>query len=147
MKESLLILNGQRYKLSQLLVIANTAPTIGINATDINDGSNSEHRVSFEPATPIANDHQPMLPIVFKQHGKFTVLLGETLIKDGMNKVRLLSTPALKKARLPDPNTLTIPPAPIQPSYSAEFANRPRVTLTSHERPNRYPARPFKREK
>lgn len=116
-----LTLAGHEYDVELLKRVSGTAPKIEVNLSDINDGSNPEHKPKLSDPFEIDD------VIFYKQHGKMTVLLGdvEKNTKDGKVKGKLLSGPVIKKARLDSPAFFQQPTV-ATPRYSEEFNNRPR---------------------
>jgi len=96
---ALLVLNGAKYRLHELLGQVNAAPVIEVAVTDINpfrdaahyhggsEDVNPEHIVTFE-GLPVTDENAPLpreliAPAVgivfFKQHGKMTVLINQEM--------------------------------------------------------------------
>ncbi len=142
-KESnvMLLVGGFAHHVKQLLQYGAAGPLIEIPINEINDPLDeqfkAEHTVEFKPHTT-EFDAAPVL--FFKQHGKYTVLTGKDVVAQHILEKktaitgRLLSTPAMKKAR---PVVVAVPtPTPVPAaSHPAEFANRPRF---DDERTGRY---------
>lgn len=109
-RKTLLILNGVPHHLDQILRALAAAPTVEVDPATINPAegpnTNPEHVVSLSPATLDYDDKQV---VFFRQHGGFTVLLGKGKVKhyrEGGAKIikgKLLSTPVMKKTRVPEP--------------------------------------------
>jgi hypothetical protein len=120
--------NGVRYAYQQVLKLGKTGPKTFITADEINIvgtlEENPEHIVTItgiDPEVAIAET------IVFKQHGKFTVLVADKYLQDaiantkpftGRFKVNIISTPSLKKAKLDQDKPIVAP---------AAYANHPRM--------------------
>ena len=110
-QSAIMFFNGSQYTLANIVALGKIGPTINIQIEDINlyEGPNqkTEHVVVFNPPqqNPAADDGSI---VFYKQHGRYTVLLGKNtlvskiLVKDFTNNIkgRLISTPALKKARI-----------------------------------------------
>lgn len=105
---NVLVLNGARYRLEEVLQQAKLAPIVTIKAEDINpfdDKQLPECIVSYEPSVPQMELNGVLF---YKQLGKYTVLSGRKHIElakttpgyKGEHIGRLLSTPVLKKARV-----------------------------------------------
>ena len=140
--ETLVVLGGVKYLLSQLLQQANLGPKIVVKTADLNPmvpGSQfPELAVTIEGNAPMRDPH----PVVFyKQLGKMTVVLGrdqvQKLLGDGKAEIsgKLLSGPAIKKAKLPDPAI---------ERHNQEMANQDRFNDRHYsdgygDRPRRYP--------
>ena len=75
-----LVFNGHRHKLTSVIGLGKSGPPIAVDINDINDFKNfaeateinEEHIVTFEGQAD--DDHQEVF--FYKQHGKYTVLLG-----------------------------------------------------------------------
>lgn len=91
-------LNGSKYDLTKVLAVAASAPRVTLRGLPINGRSGParpEHKVTFHNGEPPAAKEV----IIFKQHDGYTILFGEDLYANPADTARLLSTPALKKAR------------------------------------------------
>ena len=142
-EEQVLCLAGNKYSIPALITIGMSGPTIKIKENELNgidDQFIEDHTVTFEPASIKEEmDSKPL--ILFKQHGKYTILLGQAFIDKIKNSKnhngtfvgKLVSTPALKKARINilEGETIIEETSSIVSSnkqrYDREFANNPRI--------------------
>jgi hypothetical protein len=145
-----LIVNGKKHHLHLLLNQRSSIPRIDVEVAMLNMDKAAK-LVSFEPAYPEADDLEPM---VYKHEGQFILLVGKTKIDKIMTegcaffRAHLVSSPALKKARIveevtapvnDDPeqgyvgNRIRLPDAvQVRPAYKTPFgsydSSRPRRT-------------------
>jgi hypothetical protein len=131
-KEAVLVFNKNRYQLDRLILLGKAGSTIAVGVADINPFSETKE-INPDHVVTIENSNEPIDftgPLYFKQHGKYTVIIGQNYvteaIKSGkaMIKGRLISTPALKSVRI-NPEQ-PVPVAVIAPTYPPAFSNRPR---------------------
>lgn len=142
-----LVLSGSRHRLVEVLQQAKMAPTIKVKVADLNDGTNPDHVPSVTPPAPTAFATGV---VFYKQHGKYTALLGQAHIEQLMAQKgftgeitgKLLSSPSLKKTRIeeipvqhradyhrPDGSYNQAPyprPRPPYRDQNNQYANRPR---------------------
>jgi hypothetical protein len=137
-QKPVMMFGGVAHYLDQVLAAAKAGPLIEMNIDDANlktiQQTPPNELVEFIPPQPELNNGEV---IVFKQNSLYTIFTGKDKVWERLHgngsqimKVRLISTPALKKTRVPDPVAeyipATIPPKP----YDSAFANRP----TFHKR-------------
>ncbi|MNU19614.1 hypothetical protein D3C71_78450 [compost metagenome] len=137
--KTLLLLNSVPHRLDAVLRSIHGAPTIEIDLATVNVSEgpkvNPEHVVVLRDAVLAkAPDYSALHKgqvVVFKQHGGFTVLLGKDKVAEyraqGLTKIKgkLLSTPVLKKCRVPEEPAPQIRPEPFYRDPDG-FTNRPR---------------------
>ena len=135
--KTLLVFNGVKHYLHLVQSIGSTGPSAGIDVADIDLKTEP---VFENPSNYVGGETDPVL--FYKWEGKFIVLSGRsrvrTAIADKQTKIkgRIISSPGLKKARVPAPNTEPATPAAAPaPTYDKQFANRP---YFSEERTSRY---------
>ena len=137
-KGKLLVFQEKKYDLTKLLAVVGDAPHVEIKYGDINMEPGPDTSVVL---SNLDTTDAPKVVTFFKWEGKFVILTGHAqaiaqlpepkkITNDCLIKGRLLSTPALKKARIveyvgppPTPN-----PIPAQP----DFGNRPRWKTNSN---------------
>lgn len=118
-----LVLNGARYRLEEVLQQAKLAPVVTIKYEELNpigDGQLPECVVTYEPPLPQMGDNGVLF---YKQHGKYTVLSGANRIEQaraekhykGEHIGRLLSSMVMKKTRVevPEPVREVRPANPV----------------------------------
>jgi hypothetical protein len=145
--KTLLILNGVPHFLDAVLRSVGASPTVEVDPSTINlsegPNVNPEHVVVLRPAVTDYDDKQI---VFFKQHGGFTVLLGKDKVAHykaagaKIIKGKLLSTPVLKKSRVPEVPQQEFRQQP-EPFYrdSQEVTNRPRLRDNSSYASNSQP--------
>jgi len=146
--KTLLLLNSVPHFLDAVLRSIHAAPTIEIDLATVNVSEgpkvNPEHVVVLRHAVSTkvfdySALHQGQV-VVFKQHGGFTVLLGKDVIaksrEAGVTKIKgkLLSTPVLKKCRVPQEPVSQIRPEPYYRDPDG-FTNRPRMSGSTGNMP------------
>jgi hypothetical protein len=110
-EQRVLVLGDAEYDLDAVIKIGASGPLIKITAEEINETNNGqypEHVVAFKPEAVSEEMNNRSSMLFYKQHGKFTILVGrETYDRlkteknfPGTVSGRLLSSPALKKAKL-----------------------------------------------
>lgn len=112
----MLVLKGQKYNLNQLLGAVGTAPIVAVNESDLCTYDVIESEITFINTTrsaagaAFAAKGERNCILFFKFEGKYLVLVGDAAIaanrgmkeygKNPVHSGRLISTPALKKARI-----------------------------------------------
>lgn len=103
-KNTILTVNGAEHNLLLMLKTASTGPLIDVKVNELAlDSDIPDNRVLYTPHN--ADIHDEGL-VVYKHNGKFLVLSGRNIaIRARTNKepsvsARLISTPALKRARI-----------------------------------------------
>lgn len=91
-QSSIILINQQQYKLSALLALSKTLPTVTLASKEIIDPE------VFYPAPGVELDDHP-IPVLFKVNGKYTVIAGRNKVNSGMRDCKIISTVVLKKAR------------------------------------------------
>lgn len=123
-KGNLLVFQEKKHSLTKFLAVAGDAPLIEVKHEEVSlEPKNAV--VNFPGMDPVA---VPKVVTVFKFEGKMIILTGhaEALSKIGKKenfKAKLISTPALKKSRIQEPDPLANQGS-IQASN--DFVNRPR---------------------
>lgn len=128
-KSTKLSFNGHDHVLATVIAVAQGGPIIAVKLSDLAiDSDVPDNRVLIEPhSAELAN----LELIVYKHNGKFLILTGHAIIAQAKTdklseiKARLLSTPALKRARvIPDQPVQSEPSRPaVQPSVG--YTSRP----------------------
>ena len=116
-------LGGVEYDANIVLALAKSGPKIAIDVSDINAFDSSwvdkEHKVSLRGNVP------DEVVVLFKQHGKYTVLMGMAKVREALEQPkkvvgRLISTPALKRAKVERESV-----------SDSSFKNTPRLVIAS----------------
>ncbi len=137
--------NGNKYNLHNLLIIAGAAPKIDIEGiTFNNDISKHDAEIKEQFKVTYHNGEPPEAKelIIFKQEGGYTILHGfgllaeEELSKAKLSKARLLSTPALKKARFEKEEPATAERV-LSSSASGAMADKMQQAFVSAPKPYR----------
>ena len=142
MSNVLLLLAGSSYDLSRLLHQAKSCPQIEIAENELNDPNDAQypdHKVAFSHDDITSSS----LVVFYKQHGKYTILIGNELIEKqkanpkykGKLSGYLISKPALKKARLEKEGEEEEAP-PAAPGFS--LGERMRGNVDGHREHRRY---------
>ena len=139
--EPVFIFRAQEYRLEALKAQLSRAPLIEVSTEDINPPGVGEgpFQVQFSSS---AMDGPGEEVTFFRQEGKFTVLLGQLYVQeqlaDGATHVsgRIISSPALKRARIGSPFTdeSVLPPRDPAP-VEAPVSTRTRSAEQRHLRP------------
>lgn len=132
----LLNLHGASYRFDILKQVSAAGPKIEVKEDEINDAgidANPNHIVTAMPG----NVATPSNEIIFvKQDGKYTVMAGHGQMElqkahpkfKGVYVGRLVSSVALKKAKVVEDTPEEVEQPKAAPAYDERFANRPRVT-------------------
>lgn len=116
--------NGHKHNLAQVLAQGNAGPLIDVSVKDLDtDSVNRKVASVFEGAPSIQTDDLVLNgeTIVYKINGKFYVLFGHVKAvrafkqNDVAFKARLISSPAMKKCRIIEPQVEVAPAAPAYP--------------------------------
>lgn len=135
--EPVFIFRAQEYRLDALKAQLPFAPRIEVSTADLNPLGVGERPFQVQFSSSAMND--PGVEVTFfKQEGKFTVLLGQLSVQkqiaDGARHVcgRIISGPALKRARINSPFIDEPAPVPREPvPAEAPVSNRARNTQPS----------------
>ena len=125
----IMFLANSKYFLDSVLKIGKSGLTISVNENEINSTANPEHIVTLSREFSALDSEEV---IFYKQHGKFTIISGRNRIAEakaspkfkGEHKGRLITTVALKRARIDEP---VIEETPVK-NYPSEFSNKPRFS-------------------
>lgn len=140
-EKPVLLFNAHAHYLDALLAQTRTAPSIGVEREKVDLDISNLFYIGIQPASATPSNSE----VVFvKYDGRFVVLLGQDKVRAALEQSqatirgRLLSSPALKKARVPE----EVIEVPVPKTYTEEFANRPRWSdnrTTPTERRGSYP--------
>lgn len=138
--------NGNKYNLHNLIQMAASAPKIDIEGVVFNNDISKkpeeikdQFKVTYHNGVP--EDVKEL--IIFKQEGGYTILVGfgllafEELHKAKLSKARLISTPALKKARFEKDAPVGDPPTTervLNSSASGAMADKMQQAFVSAPR-------------
>lgn len=119
--------NAAKYRLDAAIGQGKAGPQITVTREELNTGDQPEHSITVSN-TDIDIDQEEV--VFYKQHGKWTILFGRAKAHAQLEKHqkvtgRILSSPALKKAKLVEEAEVPDVPA-TPPQYNEGFANRPR---------------------
>lgn len=130
LKDAVIEVNGHKHNLGLMLARAGSCPLIDVDVAEI--------EIDAEFAKPWDLSFKDMSPIVYKHAGKLLVIVGVDHVRKAVEKnqpklkARLLTSVALKSARIIEPEperTVTPPSAPFNPPRFSERrpynSNRP----------------------
>lgn len=111
MSNRVLILGDYKYGFDDVVKLGASGPIINVDENDNNPSDesqeNEDYRVMFD-SDALAKEASEKYVLFYKQNGKYTVLLGNNKLDEtktgakykGVLTGKLISTPAIKKARI-----------------------------------------------
>lgn len=96
-KSAIIVINEIPHRLSALLALAETLPTVQLFNDAIID---TEHQYQLTQTIAPEELDKHNTPIVFKYENKYRIIAGRNKIKTGNRNVKVMTTVALKKTRL-----------------------------------------------
>ncbi len=129
-----------QYRLESLIHHGKVGPEATIEQKDLNLDGQDQHKVTI---IDDVNDLSKNVILLYRQHGKFTILTGKELAEKQLAKNskvvgRIVSSPTLKKSKLYDESEYVVEEESRKSDwgnkkstrdYDREFANKPKIQI------------------